>query len=98
MILIAGGGIGGLVLSLMLHQRGIACKILEASREMHEIGVGINVLPNAVRELAGLGLLPALDAAGSRTRELRYDTRFTPGGCQVPAPAGRIDGGVVFGQ
>jgi hypothetical protein len=27
-----------------------------------------------------------------------YETRFTPGGCHVPSPAGRIEGGVVFGQ
>jgi hypothetical protein len=27
-----------------------------------------------------------------------YETRFTAGGFHVPSPAGRIDGGVVFGQ
>jgi len=75
-VVIAGGGVGGLTLGLMLHQRGIACTILEATPEMHEIGVGINVLPNAVHELAALGLLPALDAAGIRTRELRYANTF----------------------
>jgi 2-polyprenyl-6-methoxyphenol hydroxylase-like FAD-dependent oxidoreductase len=75
-VLIAGGGVGGLTLGLMLHQRGIVCTILEATPEMREIGVGINVLPNAVRELAALGLLPALDAAGIRTRELRYANTF----------------------
>ena len=29
---------------------------------------------------------------------IRYDTRFTPGGFQVPSPTGRIEGGVSFGQ
>jgi 2-polyprenyl-6-methoxyphenol hydroxylase-like FAD-dependent oxidoreductase len=71
-ILIAGGGIGGLTLGLMLHRRGIGCTVLEAAPEVRELGVGINLLPNAVRELADLDLLPALDKIGIRTRELRY--------------------------
>lgn len=71
-VLIAGGGIGGLTLGLMLHQRGIGCTILEASPEARELGVGINLLPTAVRELAALDLLPVLDKVGIRTRELRY--------------------------
>ena len=71
-ILIAGGGIGGLTLCLMLHQRGIGCTILEAAPEVRELDVGINLLPTAVRELAALDLLQALDKIGIRTRELRY--------------------------
>ena len=71
-ILIAGGGIGGLVLALMLHRRGISCTVLEAATEIRPLGVGVNLLPHAVRELAALDLLPALDATGIRTRELRY--------------------------
>lgn len=71
-LLIAGGGIGGLVLALMLHRRGLACTVLEAAPEVRPLGVGINLLPHAVRELAALDLLPALDAVGIRTRELRY--------------------------
>ena len=35
---------------------------------------------------------------GSRGPGGGYETRFTPGGCHIPSPAGRIDGGVVFGQ
>ncbi len=71
-VLIAGGGIGGLTLGLMLHQRGIGCTILEAAPEVRELGVGINLLPTAVRELAALDLLQVLDKVGIRTRELRY--------------------------
>lgn len=71
-ILIAGGGIGGLTLALSLHQVGIPCRIFESVPELKPLGVGINVLPHAVRELTELGLLDRLDAAGVRTRELSY--------------------------
>jgi len=71
-ILIAGGGIGGLTLALSLHQIGIPCRILESVSELKPLGVGINVLPHAVRELIELGLLDKLDAAGVRTKELSY--------------------------
>ncbi|TCH99740.1 flavin-dependent oxidoreductase [Roseococcus sp. SYP-B2431] len=75
-VLVAGGGIGGLTLALSLHERGIPCLVLESATEVKELGVGINTLPHAIRELAALGLLPALDRAGIRTRELRYLNRF----------------------
>jgi len=71
-VLIAGGGIGGLVLALMLHARGVACEVFEAATEVHPLGVGINVLPHSIRELARLGLLPRLDALAVRTRRLTY--------------------------
>ncbi len=74
-VLIAGAGIGGLTTALMLHRRGIDAAVYEAAPVVREVGVGINVLPHAIRELKDLGLLPALDAVGIRTRELRYLTR-----------------------
>lgn len=75
-VLIAGGGIGGLAAALSLHQAGIACTVFEQVREPRELGVGINTLPHAIKELAALGLLDALDRAGIRTRELIYANRF----------------------
>jgi 2-polyprenyl-6-methoxyphenol hydroxylase-like FAD-dependent oxidoreductase len=75
-ILIAGAGIGGLTTALMLHARGIPCRLYESARAVREVGVGINVLPHAIRELDGLGLLPMLDAVAVRTRELRYLNRY----------------------
>jgi 5-methylphenazine-1-carboxylate 1-monooxygenase len=75
-VLIAGGGIGGLAAALALHRAGIACTVFEQVREPRELGVGINTLPHAIKELAALGLLDALDQAGIRTRELIYANRF----------------------
>ena len=64
-VIIAGGGIGGLSLALTLHQIGVPCVVLEASREMLPLGVGINIQPNAVRELLDTGFDYAeLDAIG----------------------------------
>ncbi len=75
-VIIVGGGIGGLAAALSLHQFGIEAEIFEQSSEIRELGVGINTLPHAIRELAALGLLPALDAIGVRTHELIYMNRF----------------------
>ena len=55
-ILIVGGGVGGLTLGLALHAAGIPCQIFESVAEIRPIGVGINLLPHATRELAALGL------------------------------------------
>src|SRR5829696_5558483 len=74
--IIVGGGIGGLVTALMLHERGIACEIYEQADSIRELGVGINTLPHAIAELKRLGLLERLDAAAIRTYELFYLNRF----------------------
>src|ERR1700754_4019669 len=71
-VLIAGGGIGGLTLALSLHQIGVPARVFESVSELKPLGVGINVLPHAVRELVELGLLDQLDASGVRTGELAY--------------------------
>ena len=69
-VLIAGGGIGGLTLALTLHQIGVPCRVLESSREMRPLGVGINIQPNAVRELHDLGVTNEdLDRVGVQARE-----------------------------
>jgi len=75
-VIIVGGGICGLTTALMLHARGIDCEVFEQAEQMRELGVGINTLPHAIKELAGLGLLPRLDAVAIRTYELFYTNRF----------------------
>jgi 5-methylphenazine-1-carboxylate 1-monooxygenase len=75
-VVIVGAGIGGLATALSLQEIGVEADIYEQARELKELGVGINMLPHAVKELAALGLLPALDQSGIRTRELIYANRF----------------------
>lgn len=74
-IIIIGGGIGGLAAALMLHDGGIEAQVFERSDEIRELGVGINTLPHAIRELANIGLLAALDNVAIRTHELIYQNR-----------------------
>ena len=69
-IIIAGGGIGGLTMALTLHQIGVSCLVVEASKKMQPLGVGINIQPNAVRELYDLGFTEKdLDKIGVSARE-----------------------------
>ena len=75
-VIIVGGGVGGLVTALMLHARGIDCEVYEQADGIRELGVGINTLPHAIRELKELGLLERLDAVAIRTYELFYINRF----------------------
>ncbi|HYD84837.1 MAG TPA: FAD-dependent monooxygenase, partial [Opitutus sp.] len=69
-VLIAGAGIGGLSMALTLHQIGVPCRVFESVANVKALGVGINLQPNAVRELYELGFGPdALDTIGIQTRE-----------------------------
>jgi len=73
-VLIIGGGVGGLTTALALHARGIDAVVCEQAPEVRQLGVGINTLPHAIKELADLGLLDALDEVGIRTSRLIYKT------------------------
>lgn len=75
-IVIVGGGIAGLTLGLLLHERGIPFRIYERAADFRQLGVGINVLPHAMRVLDGLGLTPALTARAVLTREAAFANRF----------------------
>ncbi|GGU44283.1 flavin-dependent oxidoreductase [Streptomyces lavendofoliae] len=72
-VLIAGGGVAGLTCALALHAAGFArVTVVEAAPAIRPLGAGLNLMPNAVRELDALGLLDELEADAVRTRELRY--------------------------
>jgi salicylate hydroxylase len=70
-VLIAGAGIGGLAAALTLTKRGFKCQIVERAPALLEVGAGLQISPNASRILDGLGLGPALDAAGARPDAVR---------------------------
>lgn len=75
-IAIVGGGIAGLSLGLNLHRLGISCRIYERAPEVKELGVGITVLPHAMREFAALGLQSEIMAAGIINSESAFFNRF----------------------
>lgn len=89
-VTIVGGGIGGLTLALMLHEAGIASRVYEAAPELKAVGVGVNLLPHATRELSQLGLEPALAALAVTTRESAFFNRF--GQFIYSEPTGRYAG------
>jgi 5-methylphenazine-1-carboxylate 1-monooxygenase len=75
-IAIIGGGIAGLALALNLHKRGMDCHVYEAAPEIRALGVGITLLPHAMRELTALGLQDALRAVAIENKESRFFNRF----------------------
>lgn len=94
-VLIAGGGIGGLTLALSLHQIGVPCRVFESVPELKPLGVGINVLPHAVRELIELGLHDELGRHGVRTKELAY---FSKHGKPIWSEPRGLDAGYKWPQ
>jgi 2-polyprenyl-6-methoxyphenol hydroxylase-like FAD-dependent oxidoreductase len=75
-VAIAGAGIGGLTAALFLHAARLNVRVFEAAPELAELGVGVNIQPQAVGELARIGLDGALAAAGQPIREWALFNRF----------------------
>ncbi|OKH85486.1 hypothetical protein EB75_23515 [Mycobacterium sp. ST-F2] len=73
-LLIAGAGIGGLTTALTLHARGFDALVLERAHDLQPLGVGINLLPHAVRELTTLGLGDRLTAMAVAPDSIRFYT------------------------
>jgi 2-polyprenyl-6-methoxyphenol hydroxylase-like FAD-dependent oxidoreductase len=89
-VIIVGAGVGGLTLGLALHQAKIPCRIFESVPEIRAIGVGINLLPHATRELATLGLEDALAKVAIQTSDATFFNRF--GQLIYQEPLGRAAG------
>jgi 5-methylphenazine-1-carboxylate 1-monooxygenase len=89
-VIIVGAGIGGLTLGLTLQRAGIPCRIFESVPELKAVGVGINLLPHATRELAGLGLEVELAKVAIETSDATFFNRF--GQLIYQEPLGRAAG------
>ena len=88
--IIVGGGIGGLTAALFLHRHGIACEVFERAASINELGVGINLMPQAIATWAELDLLDQIEAAGIAPDHLYY--RMTDGRTAWDEPRGRAAG------
>jgi 2-polyprenyl-6-methoxyphenol hydroxylase-like FAD-dependent oxidoreductase len=75
-VIIIGAGVGGLTLALTLHRAGIPCRVYELSPEIKGLGLGINLLPHATKELDALGLQDALSSVAVTTREAVFYNRY----------------------
>jgi len=75
-IMIAGGGIGGLTAALCLHEVGLEVEVFESASELRELGVGINVLPHAVKEYERLGLVDRLLESGVELERYMWFNKF----------------------
>jgi 2-polyprenyl-6-methoxyphenol hydroxylase-like FAD-dependent oxidoreductase len=89
-VIIVGAGIGGLTLGLALHETNTPCRIFESAAEIRAVGVGINLLPHATRELASLGLEAALAKVSIATTDATFFNRF--GQLIYQEPLGRAAG------
>jgi 2-polyprenyl-6-methoxyphenol hydroxylase-like FAD-dependent oxidoreductase len=89
-IAIVGGGIVGLGLALNLHRHGLSCCVYEAAPNVKELGVGITLLPHAMRELALLGLQERIEPLGIENQESCFFNRL--GQLIYREPRGRYAG------
>jgi 2-polyprenyl-6-methoxyphenol hydroxylase-like FAD-dependent oxidoreductase len=74
-VIVAGAGIGGLSAALSLHAAGIDATVIDSAASLRPLGVGINLMPHAVRELTELGLGGELEATGIPTAEMVHFDR-----------------------
>ena len=68
-VIVAGGGIAGMTMALTCHELGIPVVVHESVDHLRPQGVGINLQPNAVRELFDLGLEKQLEDIGVPAQE-----------------------------
>lgn len=89
-VIVIGAGIGGLAFALALHEAGVPFRIYESAPELKPLGVGLNLLPHAIKALTALGLQDKLLAKGVETREYCFYTRH--GQHVYSEPRGRFAG------
>jgi salicylate hydroxylase len=65
-IAIVGGGIGGLFTANALIAQGFAVNVYEQAPALGEVGAGVYLTPNSVRQLERVGLGPAVEKFGAR--------------------------------
>ena len=75
-IVVVGAGIGGLAFALSAHRLGMSVQVYEFVSELRPLGVGLNLQPNAVRELTELGLGEMLATTAIPTAELAYYSKL----------------------
>lgn len=63
---IAGGGVGGMATAIALQQQGHEVTIFERARAFGRIGADVNLTPNAVHALDGLGIGDLLRKTAAR--------------------------------
>lgn len=94
-VLIAGAGIGGLTAALTLHQRSLAATVIDRADPLQPLGLGINLLPHAVRELHELGLSEALSRIAVAPTSICY---FEPDGTLLFREPRGLEGGYGWPQ
>lgn len=75
-VAVAGAGIGGLSIALMLHARGMEVEIWEAAADIRPLGSGLMLMPQAVQELTELGVGAELAGLGVDIAALCYFNRY----------------------
>jgi salicylate hydroxylase len=65
-IIIVGGGIGGLFTANALIAHGLRVSVYEQAPALGEVGAGVFLTPNSVRQMQRVGLAPAVETWGAR--------------------------------
>ncbi|MFJ8532958.1 FAD-dependent monooxygenase [Streptomyces sp. NPDC093591] len=72
--IVVGAGIGGLAASLSLRRAGVEVTLVEQTARFTEVGAGIQLAPNATRELRRLNVLAAVAAQAARPAHVSFRT------------------------
>lgn len=70
-VTIVGAGIAGLTLAGVLRQAGTSYRVVDQASQFGQVGAGIQLAPNAVRLLHGLGLAERLAAVAVRPQAMQ---------------------------